>query len=312
MVTKLFATVPLVAAVTIASPLATLRAETPQEEQLALLFPLKKGLKWELVDLRNNHKYTEEVLEVDKVNGLTCYEFGYNTFNPEGKCISEKRGTCYAVKSDAERIVHEGKIVDAVLVKFHNTDFSETETWYLPGKGKIKEHFWDTSTRDGGEEKRDWTRETIAFPGASSITIGKVILNKDTDEKEVSSESVEADKGIVTKFERSRTITREVSFSTKVGAGAEIEARIAANLVVAKGELTTRIKGHIEQETGEKLTSSETRKQTIEIDGKELPKAKIVWVDIYRTGTVEVVQDGKPYKVSFEFPIGTKLVVKKQ
>src|SRR5262249_13385893 len=131
-------------------------------------------------------------------------------------------------------------------------------------------------------------------------------------EQEASSESVDAPPGVVTEFKKSRTITREVHYSTKIGLGAETEAKLAGALLAVKGELAGRVRGSIEKEMGEKFTDSETREQTVRIDGDKLPKARILWIDTYRTGTVQVIQDGRTYSVPFQFPVGTKLVIRKQ
>jgi hypothetical protein len=116
---------------------------------------------------------------------------------------------------------------------------------------------------------------------------------------------------VKTKFVRKRTITREASFSTTLGVGVEVEAKLAGSIKIIKAEASVRVKALIEATLGEKLTDTETREQEVEIDGGIAPKANIVWIDTYRKGTVEVNQDGKAYKIPFEFPIGTKLVIRK-
>jgi len=172
--------------------------------------------------------------------------------------------------------------------------------WYLPGKGQIQQSLF-------GE-----TLLTYAFSCDWSIKIGDVVLNKAEVEKEASSETVEALPGVVTEFKKSRTIIREVSYSTKLGLGADVEVKLTGDLLAVKGALTTKIRGSIEKEHGEKFTNSETREQTVRIDGDKIQKARIVWIDTYRTGTVQVTQDGQTYSIPFQFPLGTKLVIRKQ
>jgi hypothetical protein len=161
-------------------------------------------------------------------------------------------------------------------------------------------------------EKNEYGLTTQQQVGASEpIKIGEIRVNRDQIEKEASSETVESLAGVVTEFKKSRTITREATYALRMGASAEAQAKLAANLLVVKQDLQLRIKGSIERETGERLADSETREQTVRIDGNVVQKAKIVWIDTYKTGTVDVIQDGQVYSVPFRFPIGTKLVIRK-
>jgi hypothetical protein len=146
----------------------------------------------------------------------------------------------------------------------------------------------------------------------NAFTIGEISLHDKEVAKEAASFSIAAEAGATTTFEKTRRITREVSFSTKIGVGAEIEVKIAANLLVAKGDLTTRIKGTIERTIGEKLADTEEYKQSIKIDNAKIPKARIYWIDIYKSGTLKVTHEGQTYSIPFEFPVRTSLVLKKQ
>ena len=202
-----------------------------------------------------------------------------------------------------ESIKHDVKEVEATVVI--RDGFRPSRRWYVPGKGLIKYTF-PTS------DKKTVEMVTTSFSGNASIRIGDVILNKNEDEREASTETVEALAGVKTEFKRSRTIKREVHLSAKAGAEAEITASLTKNWGVIKGELTGKVKASVEVSIGTTLSDSETREQTITIDGDKLPKAKLIWIDVYRTGTVEVTQDGKAYSVPFEFPIGTRLVIRKQ
>jgi hypothetical protein len=202
-----------------------------------------------------------------------------------------------------EKVKIAGVEYDAICVTITAENW-KTRNWYAPGIGCIKSQEWD--------EKGDLSSELelVSFSGRNAVAIRDIVVNLNVIEKEASTESVEAPPGVVTEFKKSRTIFREVSYSTKLGLGAEIEATLEGNLLALRGELTTNIRGAIEKERGEKLGDTETREQTVKIDGNVIQKAKVSWIDTYKTGTVEVMQDGKPYKVPFEFPIGTKLVIK--
>jgi hypothetical protein len=80
------------------------------------------------------------------------------------------------------------------------------------------------------------------------------------------------------------------------------------DIAAVKAELASKVKAHIEAESKEKMTDSETRKQKVTINGDKVQKARIVWVDVFKTGTVTVTKDGISHKVPFEFPFGTKLI----
>lgn len=253
----------------------------------------------------------------DKQQSWTCSYKTHTTF---------KNKTTVSYPTDCEfhqfpnLVKYQGKDVEATLVVQQETFWlSGTSSyhsykklrWYLPGKGLIRE---ETHTKDDKTNK--WSissaRETSDFSGDQTLKIGTVVFGNSDVEKEASSELVEAPPGVVTEFIKSRTIKREISYSTKIGIGVEVEAQLAVNLAVVKGDLTTRVKGSIEAERGEKLSDEETRTQTVKIDGDKLQSAKIVWIDIYKAGTIEVTQAGKIYKIPFQFPLGTRLVVRKQ
>jgi hypothetical protein len=217
----------------------------------------------------------------------------------------------FRIKDSKEKVkVPAGEFEAFLIVCETDTGgfLTTSKQWYVPGKGPVK----TVTSIKGAETILELSECNIVTPPRlNAAIIGNITLSSQTVEKEASTEAVEALPGVVTEFEKSRTITREASFTFKVGAGAEVETKLAADFAVVKGEISTKIKGSIEKETGEKLTDSETRKQSVKIDGDKLQKAKIVWIDVYRTGTIEVTSDGKAYKVPFEFPIGTKLVVQK-
>jgi hypothetical protein len=182
------------------------------------------------------------------------------------------------------------------------------DTWYVPGKGPIKYQSYEEDRNSPvGKE-----RIVYSFSGEYSMAVGDVVLNPTDIEKEASSESIEVPPGVVTEFKKSRTIKRELTYSTKLNLGAELENKLGTDLYFIKGRLAAKVKGSIEAAMGETLSDSETREITVKIDGKEIPKGKIIWIDVYKTGTIEVTQDGKPYKIPFEFPVGTKLIVRKQ
>jgi hypothetical protein len=232
-------------------------------------------------------------------------------FDSRGNNLTEKPEFRWAYEFTArpDTVSLAGKEVDTVLTVRKNRDREEVlSTWYVPGRGPVKVKFELFRPGKKGLVRHDM--EVVSFQDPT-FELGVISLNEAAVEKEASVETVETQPGVMTKFKKSRTISRQVSWSTTIGVGAEVEGKLAISLGVVRGELSTKVKGSIEKTIGEKLTDSETREVEVAIDGDKLPKAKIVWIDLYRTGTVEVTQDGKNYKIPFEFPIGTKLIVRK-
>jgi hypothetical protein len=210
-----------------------------------------------------------------------------------------------AYTQSVEEITFDGREVEAIHVRWTFAGYAQ-DYYYAKGIGLVR--FIETELKNNRIYK-EYKLTSVVI--ANDLTIGNITLGE-TVEKEASVETVEAVPGVVTEFEKSRTITREVSFSAKLGLSAEAEAKLSAGLLAVKGEVSTKVKGSIERALGEKLTDTETRKQTVKIDGTVLPKAKIIWIDVYRTGTVEVTtSEDKSHKVPFEFPVGTKLVIRK-
>jgi len=199
---------------------------------------------------------------------------------------------------------HEAVLVVSVGSIGGGNDERKSRDWYVPGVGPVRR---EIPLTDGTVV----TRQLVAFNGGGAVAVGAVEVRPAEVEKEASVEWVEAPAGVTTEFKKSRTITREVSWSVKAGLGFEAESKLAIDLAAVRGEVSKKVKASVEAALGEKLTDSETREQTVKIDGTVLPKARVVWIDVYRTGTVEVTRDGRTYKIPFEFPVGTKLVIRK-
>jgi hypothetical protein len=143
-----------------------------------------------------------------------------------------------------------------------------------------------------------------------SVDIGRVTVNQATVEKEGKVDVVESEVGGETTYSKSRTLRREISYSVKVGLSAEAEAKLGASIVAARAELTARIKASIEAEKVDKWTDEITETATHKINLDKNPKVKVIWYDVYRTGTIEVKLDGKTHTIPFEFPIATRTVLK--
>lgn len=207
-----------------------------------------------------------------------------------------------------ETVKHDGKDVEATLVinssRFPDGSGSDIKTWYLPGKGQIRKETLVDRTENRTEDV------TTSFSGSNSVQIGKVVLNDARIEKEGRTDIIESDVGGETTYTKTRTIRREISYSVKIGLGAEVEAKLGGAILGVRGELTGRVKASISGELGEKWTDEITETATHKINLDKNPKVKVIWLDVYRTGTVEVVQDGKMFAVPFEFPIATRTVLK--
>src|SRR5262249_10300833 len=145
-------------------------------------------------------------------------------------------------------------------------------------------------------------REMTVASFSGNVTIGNIILNEQEVSKDAAVFSIEAEAGVTTTFEKTRKITREVGFSnkiTRVGMGDQLGGKLELNLGILKAEASSEIKKAVEKAINETLTDSEEYKQTITIDGSKIRKAKVYWIDVYRTGTVQVTQNGATYSVPF-------------
>jgi hypothetical protein len=175
--------------------------------------------------------------------------------------------------------------------------FSLTEVIKIDSIVTEKEGAWKTGSTTPADK-----------PGVTHI--GKIRLTDKKTEKEAKRDRVESDVGGTTKYAKSRTIKREISFSTRVGLTAEAEARLRAGIILARAEVTGRIKASVEAEFGEKWTDEITEAAEHTIDLDKHPKVEVIWIDVYRGGSVEVTVDGKTHVVPFEFPVATRTVIK--
>ncbi len=146
---------------------------------------------------------------------------------------------------------------------------------------------------------------------SKDLQIGRVHLSKEVVEREASVERVEAEPGITTEFKKKRTISHESTFFTRNSVGKQEELKFGANWLLYKADLSGSVRSSIESETGAKFSDSDTREQSVTIDGNKIRKVDIIWIDMYRTGTIDVTDQGAPRKVLFEFPLGTRLVIRK-
>jgi hypothetical protein len=181
---------------------------------------------------------------------------------------------------------------------------AESTQWYARNIGLIKEEVRDIVGKV-------WSvTELVEFTEGNKLIVNNIYLADSTIEKEASSEIVEALPGVITEFKKTRTIVREINLSTTTTAGIELEDSVQLDLFALKNDLTGRVKASIERSIGERMSDSETREQSVKIDGDKLQKARIVWIDIFKKGNISVTNKGALVQIPFVFPIGTKLVVR--
>lgn len=345
------------------------------------LFPLKKGLKWEMKHdevkalggriYRINFQITGTTVRRD----LVCYELitrlefeeknaaasvlhsyiaakedglyvvagsfkgGYTSYFDPPMCIlkppSEKaqkwawdgKEVCdngvtnrdkHTFFQYPDQIKHNGKEVDAVVVVDEHKERNQEErigmpsfkTWYVPGKGPIRRESYANG-------KPTETDVTLSFSGDGSITFGKVVFNKNSDGSfkdtyKDTDEYVEVETPVAATVTKkvTRTLQREISWSVKGELSTEAAAKFRAGLLLARADFNSRIKASIAAERAAKWTDKIEEEVSLSIPLEKNSKVRLIWVDIYRTGTVEASADGKTQLLQFEFPVATKLVVR--
>src|SRR5262249_40239578 len=132
-------------------------------------------------------------------------------------------------------------------------------------------------------------------------------------EKQTREDIVVSQLGGTTIYEETRRIKREITFTLKAGIAAEIgseqEVSLRAALVGGRASLSQKIQAHFEGALGETWSDEIAKTARHEIPLKKGEKARVVWYEIYRTGTVEVTQNGRTFTVPFQFPVATKTVI---
>lgn len=251
-------------------------------------------------------KYTTVVTYEGKTEDRTIETFTFHQFASSVK-LGDKEVEATLVVSENT----SSRFATFLNPATPNSGCSKRHKWYTASQGIIREEIYSRSTRNEAWKAPFRTYSVKDSAAGPSLRFGSVVFTDENIEKEAASELVEAAPGVVTEFTRSRTIKRDLIYSTKLDLGAEIETKLAGDLLIAKADLITRVKAGIEAERGEKLSDEETRTQTVRIDGDKLPRAQVLWIDVYRAGSIELTHDGKPVKVPFQFPIGTRLVVRK-
>lgn len=126
-----------------------------------------------------------------------------------------------------------------------------------------------------------------------------VRLNDQYVERELSREIVNTPKGAKRVVKRTRTFERAVSLANTSGS----DGMLKISFAVLSGE----IRNKLEETSTQGLRESETIEQTIEIDGNELAKVALVWVERRQLGVANVAIDGPSVSIPFELPRNLEL-----
>jgi hypothetical protein len=167
------------------------------------------------------------------------------------------------------------------------------------GVAQIK-HVWHFGGVFSTKPARDETTYEVLNSGMDLSSL-KVVLEPGAHEREVSQEIVSIPPGAKRTIKRSRTIERSVSVTD----AESVEREFAVKVVLFSGAIRSKL----ERTRNTTYKESETIEQAVEIDGKELPKAKLVWKESSLRGKATVLVDGKLAVVPFSFPENLELHV---
>lgn len=185
-----------------------------------------------------------------------------------------------------------------------------TKTCYVPDRGPVYQEY-HVKNADGKNKCEPRPVAVRAKSGLGVTTYGPIVINPKEEESDtpVAVDRYRLQPGDEAEFERKRTITREATFTIKGSVGVEVGSSGGLNLAVVKGELSGKVKAAVEAELGDKLKDEESRtgKLIVRNKGNAVREGRIVWIDTYKTGSVEVTVDGKKHDVRFRFPIGTRM-----
>jgi hypothetical protein len=144
-----------------------------------------------------------------------------------------------------------------------------------------------------GDSSLSMTNLVVSREGSIAPKDIAVKLDAEPFEKEVASEIVETLPGSRRTVKRSRTIEYAVAITDT----ASLEVSIKANL----GFISSEIRSEVEKALSQSFKQSETIEQSIEIDGKELLKVKLIWIEKRRKGAATMTVGDIVNRVPFEF-----------
>jgi hypothetical protein len=144
-----------------------------------------------------------------------------------------------------------------------------------------------------------------------SLSISDVVVEKELQSVIQSSEMVEIPPGVKATFERSKTIEYAIDVQLREGSELALETRVRGGWSAVECEVRAAVKVKAETAIGQSWRVTETRRQTVEVDGTKIHagKMKIAWVEQRRKGHAKVSLGGDTHQVDFHFPERVDLVV---
>lgn len=125
---------------------------------------------------------------------------------------------------------------------------------------------------------------TNTFKKQKTQTIGAIQLSKDQRQEEAASEEVNVPDGVKVTVKRSRTIARAVNIQW--GAIGGMDASVGIKNIV-----DTSVRWEMKKIKGEDFKETETIEYEIELNGEKSNRYKLIWIDTWRKGSVELREE---------------------
>ncbi len=130
--------------------------------------------------------------------------------------------------------------------------------------------------------------------GATSGSLPQARLESTERRVEAASELVTVPQGVTIRVKRSRTVQHTISVNWNVSG----ELSGSASVVTV---VNLSIKSAIEKSKETTYEESETVEYEVELNGSASTSYKLVWSDIWRSGTVQVEANHKMHAIPFEY-----------
>jgi hypothetical protein len=129
-------------------------------------------------------------------------------------------------------------------------------------------------------------------------------INIESDEFKIQAaiEIIDVPKGVVIRVNRIRTVEHTVTIEW----GASISGKGEAGI---KQFITASIQGEIQRVKGYVSKQSESTEYDIKLDGDKNSQYKLVWIDVWLKGTVDIQDNNDSYKQPFKFRDRTELKI---
>jgi hypothetical protein len=116
-------------------------------------------------------------------------------------------------------------------------------------------------------------------------------------------EDVAVPEGASITVRRSRTIEHTLHVEWGQSGGGQLNLGLTDSV-------KAQIQGAVERKQGQSYQQTETVEYTVQLNGEEARRYKLVWSDIWQGGTAEIVQGGRSSTAPFQLRVGTELDVK--